>query len=338
MANQGCYGSPNTGYYAAQNFFDQLYGVAGVDYGALTVNYVGLASGMVWGSNPPYYLSDLLAIYSKFFGPATTFIGNTVSPAFTKATITIDSNIATVPDATGISVGWEVTGIGIPEGTIVTAVNGLAITLSNVAFVNGTVPATFADPVGSYQIAISGTVAGLSKGQLLTGMGIPPGTVVVSASTSLVTLSKQVTASGTGTTFNFYQTPWVPLVVIQLFINVALASIMQRRWLEMWPLGMALYIAHNLTLWMRTESGPNSTAAQIVASGLQIGMLTSKSVGDVSAGITLVGGFLEDWGAYQQTEYGIQFATYAAAIGSGPIWVGSSPGIPGGYGLPGGIV
>lgn len=332
-----CGGAPNTGYFAAQNFFDQIYGVAGVDFGALTVNYVGVASGAVWGGNPSYFLSDFAATYAKFFGPPATFTGTTVAPAVTSSVLTQGQSTVTVTSIAGISDGWVVTGLGIPNnGAPVTVTNiaGLVVTLSQPVTLNGTVPLQFADPVGSYQItAIGATTTQFTVGQFLVGPGISGGSLVTAYNsvTQTLTLSKQVSASGTGVTFITYPTPFAPIAVIQLFINLAQSSVMSARWMDTWYLAVGLYVAHFLTLWMRSETGPNTTAAQIVQSGLQIGMLTSKSVGDVSAGIETIKGFLSEWGDWQLTLYGVQFATYAAAIGSGPVYVGSGVGGAGGY-------
>lgn len=235
-------------------FYDMLYGTGGIDLQALCLWQASAASGSVWGSNPPYTLSDFLAVYPKFFGPATA----------------------------------------APGGTITT---------------------------GTASLAFTALAAGAAAGQLITGPGLPGGTTISSISGSTLTLSNQATATETSQAYSIYTAPVVPLVVLQLYINLALASIMQARWQGTWLLGMALFIAHYTTLYMQSESAtPNTTAAQVAASGLQKGIAISKAVGDVSAGYQPLQG-LEDWGSFQLTTYGVQLATIAQAIAAGPIYI-----------------
>jgi hypothetical protein len=109
----------------------------------------------------------------------------------------------------------------------------------------------------------------------------------------------------------------VPDAVIEAYLYVASISIMHARWFGMWKMAMGLYIAHYVTLWAQASAlGATSTVQQAAAAGLAIGITTSKAVHDVSVGSTPITG-LENWGSYQLTIYGQQFATFAKAIGSG---------------------
>jgi hypothetical protein len=160
------------------------------------------------------------------------------------------------------------------------------------------------------------SIQGLAKGQLVTGPGIADGSVVVSIAGSTVTLSAATTAAGTLVALNVYTAPLIPLAVLNAYIYLATNSIFQARWCEMWTLAMALFIAHYATLWMQGEaSSPNTTAAQAAASGLAIGIKTSKAVQDVSVGMQALD--LDGWGSFQLTIYGQQLATWANAVGSG---------------------
>lgn len=314
--------SYNAGPSLCQAFFDQQYGNTRVDLGALTCSYVGAASGAVWGSNPPYALTDFLAVYPKFFGAATAFVGDTVGPALTQAVLKQNSNVLTVTSATGIVVGSTASVIGIPDGATVTEISGDTVTISAEATLSATLEVFFYPPSGNQILNIPAMPAGLAIGQLVTGANIQPGSVVTAIGTNSVTLSGFASASGTQGACSVYTAPFVPLVVLQLYLNLAQASIMQPRWLDAWTLGMALYIAHYATLWLQTEAGPNLTAQQVATSGLQQGILVSQSAGDVSASTQPVAGF-DDWGSMGLTQYGVQLATLARTIGSGPIWVGS---------------
>jgi hypothetical protein len=299
------------------SFWNTYYGNERVDFGALAFDYC--ATGQVFGCNPPYALSDFLAVYPKFFGAPTAVTGTTVAPAVTSTAITQNSTIATVASAAGISNGWVVSGIGITPGTTCT-ISGLTVTFSQPALTNATTVLTFSDPVGSIQITGLSSIAGMALGQLIVGTNLAPGTLIVSATGTTATLSRPVIASGSSS-FQFYPAPFMPIVAIQLYLNLAQASLMQARWLDSWTLGMALFIAHYCTLYLRTESGPNLTAQQIATSGLQKGITVSKAVGDVSTSAQLIDAF-EGWGSFAETEYGGLLITMAQGIAMGPIWVG----------------
>ena len=236
-------------------FFGQLYGNSRVDLGAVAADYTGLASGLVFGSNPPYTLSEFLDMYPKFFGVPSAIAA------------TLDGSTATI-----------------------TALN---------------------------------STQNLKRGQLVTGTGIPDGTVFVSVNPAAKTavLSNATTAAGTAVQLTVYAAPPMPLVAIQLYINLAQASIMQARWLDTWTLAMALYVAHFCTLYMRSESGPNQNATQIAVSGLEKGIAISKSAGGVSTSAQLLQG-MDEWGAFAETTYGNQLIGFANALGSAAIWVG----------------
>lgn len=240
-----------------QAFYEQMFG-QGLDLGALTLNYIGGASGAVPNGNPPYTLGDFLSVYPKFFGPPTAFNGSTA----------------------------------------------------------------YNDPVTGAQITGIESTVGMAIGQLVSGYGVAVGSLITTVTTNAITLSLPVTQSTTAASFTVYQAPFIPMIVVQMYINLARASLMYARWFEAWPLAMALYIAHYVTLWMQTESGPNLTAAQVAVSGLQQGIITSQAAGDVSASTEPVPGF-DDWGSMALTQYGVQLAGMAKSVGAGPIWVGS---------------
>ena len=120
-------------------------------------------------------------------------------------------------------------------------------------------------------------------------------------------------------TLSVYEAPLVPLAVIQLYLNLAYVSLMQSRWRESWQLGMALYIAHYLTLWCQTEGNAQTTANQVVANSLQAGITVSQGADGVSQGLQLLTK-LENWAAWTLTQYGVQLATLARVVGAGPAY------------------
>lgn len=162
------------------------------------------------------------------------------------------------------------------------------------------------------------SIAGLAIGQLVVDGSFPKDTVIKAIGSTSVTLSNVATANGT--TLTVYETPFVPIVALLWFTFLAGASVMWQRYGAGWPFCMALFIAHYATLYMRTESGNNTTASQVASSGLTKGILISRHAGDVGASSQLIQGY-EQWGAWAETQYGEQFITIARAVNCGPIWV-----------------
>jgi hypothetical protein len=112
----------------------------------------------------------------------------------------------------------------------------------------------------------------------------------------------------------------IPQIVLQMYINLASASMMQARWLDMWPMAMAEFIAHYCTLYLRSAGDPNSTPGKIAASGLQKGITVSKSAGGVSSTMQFAD-WMNEWGDFAKTDHGSRLITWAKSIGSGPILV-----------------
>lgn len=114
----------------------------------------------------------------------------------------------------------------------------------------------------------------------------------------------------------------VPEEVLQIFINLANASIMEKRWHEAWAMGMGWFVAHFSTLYLQGTADPNSSAGQVIAAGNARGLQTSKSVGDVSVSYdySSVANDLDGWAAWKLTVYGTQLATYAKMISRGGMY------------------
>lgn len=114
----------------------------------------------------------------------------------------------------------------------------------------------------------------------------------------------------------------VPENVVEAFVNLASANINIKRWNKSWEFGMALFIAHFLTLYVKT-SGTIDDPQTNLASGLVRGIQTSKSVDGVSVSydVSSVLTELDGWGSYKLTEYGIQLLTMARLLGKGNMYV-----------------
>jgi Protein of unknown function (DUF4054) len=178
------------------------------------------------------------------------------------------------------------------------------------AFTIGLATATLTPPQGTT----------LTPGMFLAAAELPGGTTILSLVGTTATLSTAATASATDTAVNVYTVPWLPILVIQLYINLASSCLQQLRWGQMWYLAMGFYVAHFATLFIQSDQGANLTAAEVATSGLQQGVITSQSAGDVSASTQPVTG-LDDWAGWNLTQYGVQLATFAKIIGSGIMYL-----------------
>jgi hypothetical protein len=292
--------------------------------------------GFVFGSNPPFYLDDFLAIYPKFFGLPTAL-----------------------------------SGAGTTQGSAVVSV-----------------PST----------------QGLQYGQFMQSYGVlPKGSVIVGLTPTTITLNQGALVASSNATLMIYEQPPIPTAVIQLYLQLAVTSLVQARWGTAWTIAVCWFIAHYLTLYAKTDESQlmtilqtvihgevpvgavpgtvytlsatppggvlqaltingvfqtpgisyllegnqitlgvatyagaqlyatwpvqqetfgqiPATGASIAAQGLAGGIQTSKSIGDVSVGYQALAS-LEDWGQWQLTTYGQQLSTMAKVIGMGPVLI-----------------
>ena len=164
------------------------------------------------------------------------------------------------------------------------------------------------------------TIMGLKVGQLVVSSSvIPDNTLITAVDSDSITISNDALLNSSQMTA--YMTPFVPLIVIMTYITLAKASVMFSRYGAAWFMMMCYFVAHYLTLFMRTESGiPNVTASQVASSGLTKGIIVSRAAGDVSATSKVITGY-EEWGAWAETQYGELFITIARSTNCGAIWV-----------------
>lgn len=115
----------------------------------------------------------------------------------------------------------------------------------------------------------------------------------------------------------------VPDAIVTTYIAMAAATVLQARWNAFWGYGMANFIAHFLTLHLKTAGGCEASAADVVAAALPQGLINSESVGEVSVSYdqatTLQG--IERWATWNQTQYGQLFAERARLIGKGGMYI-----------------
>lgn len=111
----------------------------------------------------------------------------------------------------------------------------------------------------------------------------------------------------------------VPIVVIQMYIDLAQACIKQARWHTSWLVAMSLFIAHFTALWLRGTSSVDDTKDAIIDASYTEGILTGSSVDGVSYSmdISSAADDLQGYGAWKSTSYGIQLATLSKIYGMG---------------------
>lgn len=182
---------------------------------------------------------------------------------------------------------------------------------------------TAGDQLALVQPDATGCIIGVLT---VNGTGVILTFTVLAAGTGYSVASNLPVTGGTGSGATFTVTSVspttlvVPTVVMQTYINLATASLSSIKWGEIWHIAMGLYVAHFLTLYLRSEGNAGVTPNAIAKSGLEAGIAVSSSAGDVSKSIQLAPG-LEAFAAWGQTTYGTQLATFAKVVGMGPMYI-----------------
>jgi hypothetical protein len=312
------------------------------------------AANLVVGGNPLYQISDFLAVYPKFGIQPQGLVSvspNAVTPGedyvvgdqLTVLGIDAQGGIVTVVtvDSNGEPTLYTINtpGIGYQVTPQVNAIGGLLPTPSDggVGYIVNDLVAI--NQPGGYggigqvtSVDVNGSVTGIAVASNGGGNGYAIGGDIPCSGGSGVGLLVNITSvipyvgsqtqggTGGGATVNITAITapnivCIPPAVLQMYINLASACLQSARWCEMWPVAMALFVAHFTTLYLRSEGNVGSTAGQIAASGLTRGIMVTKSAGNVAATIEIPRG-LDEWAAYTSTEYGVQLATFAKGIGA----------------------
>ena len=221
-------------------FYMTIYGGFGYDFYAAASAYQGVAAGIPQTGNPPYTVVDFFSMNPKFAGPATS------SPAV----FTLNQPTVPVPVSVGMGVGQLVTSPSLNPGTIILDVATAPITVTGDTTIGQATVTNLSStaglmagqpwagpniPSGTYIGAISGAqltmvnAAGIAQNAIATGVALN-----LAALSSTLTLSASPTAAG-ASTIAVYEAPPVPLMVVQVYLNLAYASLMSSRWREAWP-------------------------------------------------------------------------------------------------------
>lgn len=111
----------------------------------------------------------------------------------------------------------------------------------------------------------------------------------------------------------------VPLIVVQMYIDLANASIKEARWHSYYVVATGWFVAHFCALYLQGTADPNSGANVVMEAGRTHGLDTSQSVGDVSISTdySIIANGLEGWASWLLTIYGQQLATIGKLMGKG---------------------
>lgn len=105
---------------------------------------------------------------------------------------------------------------------------------------------------------------------------------------------------------------------LNFYLKIAAASLDPNRWQDWLPMGMALWTAHFLSL----DARENAVAAKGGIPGqASIGILSSKSIGGVSAGYNTSVGAEKDAGMWNLTTFGMRFIHLARLVGMGGVQI-----------------
>ena len=119
--------------------------------------------------------------------------------------------------------------------------------------------------------------------------------------------------------FTRSQQPHAPASIMDEFIRQANAAIQPDKWLDGWRYACGLYVAHYLTLYLRTWSDGSDTPAQAAATGALVGVVSSAKLGQdsVSYDTDALTKATANWGDLNATQYGQLLATRARLVGMG---------------------
>lgn len=110
-----------------------------------------------------------------------------------------------------------------------------------------------------------------------------------------------------------------PDTLVETYIAMAAAVVLENRWHALWREGMRLFVAHFLTLYL-ASSPEGEGRGPLVEAGRRRGSVTSETAGEVSVSYAAAE-TSRGWGCFFETAYGRQFATLARALGRPCLYV-----------------
>ncbi|MDQ7094209.1 DUF4054 domain-containing protein [Desulfosporosinus sp. PR] len=115
----------------------------------------------------------------------------------------------------------------------------------------------------------------------------------------------------------------VPEPILQMYIDLASVCVNATRYRSYWKACMGFFIAHFATLWLQGAANPGSPAGAVLEAGKAQGLVTSESVGDVSAGTdySAIANDLNGWAQFKLTLYGQQLASIGKLVGKAGMYI-----------------
>lgn len=311
-----------------------VWGSGGEFFNAATCGWFVKASNLVFGVNPPYYLDDFIAIFPKFFGAPTLYSNAATTQG--SATVTLAAGTQ------GIMPGqFVLDSADFPPNTLVTAVTPTTVTFNNAALNTNAYSSLFVYlappiPIVVTQLYINLANASLVQARWQEQWAIAMGWFVAhyltlyarSDAAEVVSALEPIIHSETpagvlpGTTYTLSASP--PAGVLDgFYVN----GVFQHPGTDYTLSGNTVTLSRPTVVgdtlvatWatqttVQTNGTPST--AQLAAQGLLNGILTSKSVGDVSASYNVLDE-QAGWGTFRMTMYGAQLIDMARIIGSGP--------------------
>lgn len=119
----------------------------------------------------------------------------------------------------------------------------------------------------------------------------------------------------------------VPSSMLNTFLSMCNDIVSPDRWGETWRMAAGLFVAHYSTLYLKTiQNAPEGSTnmASASASGQMFGVVTSASLGDasVSYDTSAATNLTTNWGQWNLTAYGQQYASLAKMMCMGGCWIG----------------
>lgn len=111
--------------------------------------------------------------------------------------------------------------------------------------------------------------------------------------------------------------PLAPESIIELFVGMANETISPSKWGSNAEYCAGLFVAHRLTMYLRTYAPSSTKPQQAAASGALVGVVRSATIGDasISYDTSAVTAATSGWGDLNATQYGQILASIARMVG-----------------------
>lgn len=121
----------------------------------------------------------------------------------------------------------------------------------------------------------------------------------------------------------FFYGPDAPEDMWRVFIKQVNDSVLPSRWGSMWRYAAGLYVAHFVSIYLRTYNPDTLNGLQSAAASQPVGAVKTAAMGDTSISYdnSSITAGMEKWGAWNATQYGQQLVTMARLVGMGGMYV-----------------